>query len=241
MRIILLYFAIKYKGKWDLIYKALEKKEKIDIEEIQKLEEDVRKGKYKFITILDDEYPVQFTNAFKPPFVIFYEGDLRILNNDSILITGNNDFSHVKNNLDDFLEMNSKTIVSGFYRGVDKYVYDFSKQDTNFIFVSANGLDNPYSSVSNESLLDKRILSLSEYPTDTHVSKVSLKARNRLLSALANKLIVVASKHNSGVMNIVSHMISLGKEVYCFNPSRLEDDGNRILIDQGAKKLSLVN
>ena len=57
MNKILIYFAIKYAGSWDLIYKALEEKEEINIPE---LEDSLLKIKSKCITLLDDEYPICF-------------------------------------------------------------------------------------------------------------------------------------------------------------------------------------
>jgi DNA processing protein len=73
---VLLYFSIKYHGDWDQIYDALERKEKVDREEVLKTEKDL---KCKYITILDNEYPNKLRNSHRPPFVLFYAGNAKLL------------------------------------------------------------------------------------------------------------------------------------------------------------------
>lgn len=73
MRTILLYFFIKYNENWDKIYKALETKERIDLEKIEKLDQEVSKGKYNFIAIVDDNYPKEFMEIYKPPFIVMLD------------------------------------------------------------------------------------------------------------------------------------------------------------------------
>ncbi len=86
MNIILLHFALKYKGDWDKIYQALENKEKVGLETLKELETNKDKMNYK--TILDLDYPNQFKKGYKPPFVFFYEGDLSILKKKEINAIG---------------------------------------------------------------------------------------------------------------------------------------------------------
>ena len=65
MNDILAYFAIKYNGDWDEIYSAINRKEKVDLEEKFILLS--KCGKY--ITLLDNEYPSKLKGIYKPPFV----------------------------------------------------------------------------------------------------------------------------------------------------------------------------
>lgn len=54
MEDILLYFSLKYKGQFDLIYKALERKERVD----ESLKEELFKTiKSSYTTIISDDYP----------------------------------------------------------------------------------------------------------------------------------------------------------------------------------------
>ncbi|NQZ29304.1 MAG: hypothetical protein HRT98_02855 [Mycoplasmatales bacterium] len=64
MNIILIWFAIKYKGDWDKIYQALEEKEKISLRELKDLEAKMKKQDINAITILDLGYPNQLKKAY---------------------------------------------------------------------------------------------------------------------------------------------------------------------------------
>ena len=70
MNLILVYFAKKYNGNWDEIYQAIAKKEKVEMSELTKLEDDMD---CKYITIIDEDYPNHFKSKYKPPFVLFYK------------------------------------------------------------------------------------------------------------------------------------------------------------------------
>ena len=66
-REILIALSVKYHNEWDKMYKAFMEKEYPEItEEIEMLAEDDN-----IITILDEQYPQQWKQIYKPPLVIF--------------------------------------------------------------------------------------------------------------------------------------------------------------------------
>ena len=71
----LVAIAIKYEGDWQKIYDSIDKRENIEDEYIQKAEA----LKCKTVTLLDEDYPFSLRQAPKPPFVLFYYGDLSII------------------------------------------------------------------------------------------------------------------------------------------------------------------
>jgi DNA processing protein len=73
---VLLYFNLKYKGNWDKIYDALEHKERIEASDLEDIEKRIN---CKYITILDKRYPNNLRMSYRPPFVLFYEGDINLL------------------------------------------------------------------------------------------------------------------------------------------------------------------
>ena len=77
MEDILIYFAIKYEGDWDKIYSAINKKEKVEQKD---LEETLAKNTSKCITLISDNYPQKLKTIYKPPFVLFYKGNIDLLN-----------------------------------------------------------------------------------------------------------------------------------------------------------------
>lgn len=84
MEKVLLYFALKYKGDWDKIYNALESKEKIELSVLTSAIKNIR---CNWTTIISNDYPESLKYTFKPPFVIFYIGDLKIINTNKNVIS----------------------------------------------------------------------------------------------------------------------------------------------------------
>ena len=71
----LVALAIKYNGDWRKIYNDVSNC--IDVEEEYLLK--AENLKCKVVTMVDEEYPPQLKQAWKPPFVLFNYGDLSII------------------------------------------------------------------------------------------------------------------------------------------------------------------
>lgn len=236
MNIILIYFALKYNGDWDKVYKALEEKEKVSLKDISSLEKRIEEEKWNVITILDIDYPKQLKSAYKPPFVLWYKGNRELLKNNICCLTGNQVTDNVKNWSKSFVSELSKnfTLITAAYMGVDRHIIDISKEM--MIFVLASGHDDESISKSNKSIG----LVLTEYPPQTKVSKDNLRNRNRLIAAFSNYLILLSSEKNGGINNLVSQFLNLGKEIYCLPGDGSENDGNSELVKQGASLITSV-
>ena len=79
MRDIVMYFAIKYHGDFKKIYDALNVKEKVKKDDLKLCKVEL---KYKYFTLLDKNYPKFFREGINPPIVMFYEGNVNLLNKD---------------------------------------------------------------------------------------------------------------------------------------------------------------
>ncbi len=238
MNIILIHFAIKYKGDWDAIYKALEDKEKVTLKQLHYLEGLINKQLLKAITILDLDYPKQLKKAYKPPFVIFYEGDKKLLQEKFICATGNDVNEENKKWIDESIhKITSKNaLVSSLYKGIDEYVYQENKGK--ICLVSASGLDQPFFTHPVKEHPNQIII--SEYPKGTNVKKERLIARNRIIAAMSESMILFSSNKDGGIMNLVSHFLNQGKEIFCFPGTAKSNDGNTELIKQGANLITSI-
>lgn len=78
MNNVLLYFSLKHEGDFKKIYESLKAKEPVDENEFIKLK---RVLKTKYVTILDSNYPDFLKQVSCPPFVLFYEGNLKLAKN----------------------------------------------------------------------------------------------------------------------------------------------------------------
>ena len=245
MNIVLIYFAIKYKGYFHDIYNAIKKKEFIQMEELEKIGEDLSSGKIKAITIIDEDYPEPLKQINQPPFVLFYEGNKELLKEKLIMLTG--DFSN--ENINKFINESAfelsknYTLVSNFSKGLDEKIIDnLIKNNQNLILISSNGLTNPYFGKNiNELKFNKdKYLIISEYPENVNLNHKRLIQRNRISIGLSEALIIASSYKESKISNLVSCALEQGKDIFCFPGLQSENDGNNLLIRDGAKMITSI-
>lgn len=88
MRDVLGYFAYKYNGDFNRIFEAIENKEPVNAEQIKALHKVID---YDFFTIVDDNYPELLKRVENPPVVMFYKGDISLINTESEIIAKQSD------------------------------------------------------------------------------------------------------------------------------------------------------
>jgi len=231
MREQLLYYAIKYDGDYYKIKKAYESNEEFKVVQYD--------GDY--ICICDKTYPEQLKELKNPPFVLFYEGDLSLLNQSAISVIGSRIISSLGKNyattLINYLDK-KYVIVSGMAKGVDGYIHNLALANHRTIGVIGCGLDISYP-LENR-LLYKQMkqdqLLISEYPKGVKPFARHFPMRNRIIAALGEKLIVIEAKKRSGTLLTVNEALELDKEIYCF-PYPFEENessGCNLLIESGA-------
>ena len=67
-REVLIAYAIKYSGEYQSIRKAINSNEFIYPVNMDNV-----------LTIFDDDYPIELFDLERPPFVLFYKGDINLL------------------------------------------------------------------------------------------------------------------------------------------------------------------
>ncbi len=239
MENIILYFSLKYNGDFMCIYNALVQKEKID-EELKK--ELFAKLKCSYTTIFSEDYPSSLKEINCPPFVLYYYGDISLVNKNVIAMVGMRECSEYGKNvalsLSKELVDEDFAIVSGMALGIDTYAHIGAidaKGKT--IAVLGSGIDYcyPKRNLKLYELIKENHLILSEYPFDRVPDKSTFPFRNRIVAGLSNGIVVVEAKRKSGTMITVGYALEQGKDIYAI-PSRINDfDGCNYLIQQGAK------
>lgn len=224
----LLYLALKYQGNWDSIYNAIITKEDIDDEA---LENTVNAFKGNFITIVDQEYPTKLRQTFKPPFVIFYQGDINLISNENIVSVscGRNVSREDYRNAEQLLknDYDLTYLVGSTKNDMDKYVASFSKPTIAVIGHSLMAVQplNEY---------EKFDLVLTEIPPNViDITKEGLMMRTRIISSLCDKELVISAKKYSGTTVIVNQALELGKDVLVV-PKLNQNLLNFQLLEEGA-------
>ncbi|MGL5205617.1 MAG: DNA-processing protein DprA [Metamycoplasmataceae bacterium] len=242
MNLILIHFALKYNGDFISIYNALKNKEIVDPFEIDELERRINNNEIRAITILDDEYPDHLKIIGNPPFVLFYEGNLSLINENSLCLVGDDVSEMTLKYMQQAVKQTSRhnILVTNFYKGLEEKIVEYYLNNQNkIIFVSANGLAKPY--FASEVIINSNSIIISEYPDGVNVNKKRLRERNRITSALSDALIIFSSKKESGIINLVTNFLEQGKEIYCYPGSQDEEDGNNILIKEGANLITSID
>jgi len=171
----------------------------------------------------------------KRPKELYYIGNLDLLSRIKVSIVGTRrpcnytkDFTF---KLAQALTKRGIVIVSGAAMGVDAIAHRGAKSE-NTIAVMANGLDIEYPAVNKALIKDikQNGLTLSFYPQGFKATKWSFVARNELVVALGDVLIVTEADLNSGSLRSVEFARQMGKKIYVL-PHRLgESLGTNMLL-----------
>lgn len=223
-RDLLVRYAINEKGDWNKIYRSVINKENVGCENIIKEE---------FITILDKEYPERLRKIYRPPFVLFYKGDISLLNNTKLINIGairNGFYKTDLVNLMDLIYDKKFVYIVNHNTDIGKEII---KQNGKVIVILNGGFNT-----IEEKLVQKIVMNggliITEYPNDVFQSE---NDNTRISSGLEDKLIVVSSKKSSSVMLQITHSLYLGHDkIYAMPESPLQnrESQNNKIIDEGA-------
>lgn len=238
-RDILIALVIKYKGKWDGIMTAVSLREHPEDEFLQKVE----MLKCRTVTLIDPEYPAALRHIVKPPFVLFYYGDLNLISNyyKNISVVGSRDCSKYGSSLTTEiagdLAAKGYTIVSGMARGIDSIAHHAAiDRGGKTVAVLGCGIDYCYP-VANAKLYEeikKNHLLISEYPGNDEPEPSNFPIRNRIIAGLSKTLIVTEAKYQSGSMTTALLALNGNSDVMCLPyPAGQRSECNR-LISNGA-------
>lgn len=246
MNEILVYLSIVHKGNWNIIYKSILDKESVDKDKIKEV---VNKIDCSYTTILDENYPDCLKSIYKPPFVLFYKGNLSLLteNSKKIAVIGsrlNSDYGkQATETICEGLVKNNCIIVSGFAKGIDSIAHKSCLQNNGkTIAVLGNGFNIIYPKENKElykQIINKGLL-LTEYPPFVAPEKNYFLERNRIISGISEAIVVMEAKTKSGTMNTVSYALEDGKQIFCVPDKYNNDSGCNKLIKEGAKLIENV-
>ena len=207
--------------------------------EIKRLQEQ----KIKVLTILDGAYPQRLKEIYLPPIVLFYRGNLSLINQRAVAIVGSRDHSkYAKDCIHELIPSLVKddiVIISGLARGVDTLAHEESlKANGNTIAVIGSGLDVVYPP-ENSKLYDviaKKGLILSEYPLQSRPLKFHFPYRNRIIAGLSHGVCVIEAKEKSGSLITANLALSENREVFAVPGSifSIHSKGTNSLIEAGA-------
>lgn len=232
MRDAIYAYAVMYDGDWSRIAKAI----------VDHVEYKRQKSDCTFVTIVDKEYPQCLKKLRFPPWILFYEGDLQLIEKPTLGIVGSRDMcNYAKQVIERLVKANQdKVIVSGLAKGADAMAHRCALNHRT-IGVLGCGLDVVYPKENRELIeqMKKNDLVISEYPYGTKPLKHHFPWRNRLIAALSDHVVAVQAQMKSGTATTIMQAIELSKPVYCvpYPLTAQMGQGCNHLISQGAQIL----
>lgn len=195
------------------------------------------------ILLTDREYPRRLLEIPQAPKQLYVRGKLPEEGVPSVAVIGARDCSYygqeVAKRLGKLFGENGIQVISGMARGIDGIGQQAALQAGGSSFaVLGCGADICYPR-QNQDLYDRLCKQggvISEYEWGTPPRAGYFPPRNRIVSGLADAVIVVEARKKSGTLITVDMALEQGKEVYAV-PGRLVDDlssGCNYLIKNGA-------
>ena len=195
------------------------------------------------ILLTDREYPRRLLEIPQAPKQLYVRGKLPEEGVPSVAVIGARDCSYygqeVAKRLGRLFGENGIQVISGMARGIDGIGQQAALQAGGSSFaVLGCGADICYPR-QNQDLYDRLCKQggvISEYEWGTPPRAGYFPPRNRIVSGLADAVIVVEARKKSGTLITVDMALEQGKEVYAV-PGRLVDDlssGCNYLIRNGA-------
>ena len=218
-RTLVAYVSIKCGGDWGLMNKTFHDLEGIDLLEAK---EAVSKLKCSYVTMLDEEYPQALKKTLRPPYCLFYYGDLSLARDEEKIISyiGSRDASpyglEMARNIAGDLAKKGYIILTGMARGIDAEANRGALEaGGKSIAVLGSGIDNPYPSSSMDVYERLKVegLVLSEYPPKAPPIPSNFPMRNRLVGTLCQGLVVGEASRRSGTLITVAFALNAGKDV----------------------------
>ena len=214
-----------------------------DREFISELEYIEKEG-IRIVSYCDECYPEGLRHIYDPPVLLYYKGNLKKADNESIAIVGSRDASFygckMAESLASCLAERGVTIVSGMARGIDSAAHKGAlKVRGRTIAVMGSSFRYIYPRESRElfrAICEEGAV-VTEYPSGIKAAKWTFPKRNRIISGMAKGVVVAEAAKKSGAMITVDYALEEGREVFAV-PARADASGkcgSNFLIQNGAK------
>ena len=200
----------------------------------------------KMITRVSKDYSEYLINIDSPPFVLYYMGDINLINTFGIAIVGTRKptqygVSAAEKFTRDLVKYNV-TIISGLAYGIDSVAHNTTLDaGGKTIAVISGGLDNIYPQ-SNVNLAKKIVehggLVISEHRLKIKPEAYMFPIRNRIIAGLSRGVLIVEASLNSGTMHTKNYALDYQREVFAVPGSIFSEASrgtNKMITESNAK------
>lgn len=185
----------------------------------------LEKYNIKVISFKDKEYPQMLKTIPNKPVFLYARGLIDNLYSDNVAIVGSRNATnygkYVSKKIAKELSDRNINIVSGLAIGIDKYAH-LGCLESNIgktIAVLGTGVSNEeiyplQNKKVFERILEKNGTIISEFKLGTKPEKYNFPLRNRIISGISSKIIVVEAEENSGSLITANYGLEQGKDIF---------------------------
>ncbi|MDT8716435.1 DNA-protecting protein DprA [Clostridium sp. 19966] len=218
--------------------------------EIEKLYDKIQEKGIKLLCYTDEEYPMTLKQLMDPPYIIYYYGNLdKLSTNKNVAIVGSRKCTNYGIDATRYISRElaqlGVNIISGMAKGIDGIAHKTCLENGgNTVAVLGSGIDVIYPYQNRglyESIKEKGCI-ISEFTLKTPPYAGNFPARNRIISALSDAVVVVEASEKSGSLITASIALDMGKDVLAVPGSIFSTQSigcNKILKDGGAPFCSI--
>ncbi|ATZ21777.1 DNA-processing protein DprA [Mesoplasma tabanidae] len=246
---VLLYFSLKYHGDWEQIYDALDRKEKIETQNLIQVPNSIPNN---FISIINPLYPNNLKQIMKPAFIIYYLGNISLLQNyfQTIFISSSENIDEynimaIKKIIADLIKENRTILISDESK-FDKQLIDFIiAEQGKLIIITKKPLQKFIESEfwnKNKNVDYADFLVISEYEESNSFKYKSINNKNemniRIINGLSKAVVFLEHSNFSEIEPLFNAVVNENKPCFAIpqNLKKFKSSSNNLL-KNGAKLL----
>jgi len=190
----------------------------------------------EYLSFFDDRYPESLRRIAEPPLALFLRGDQEMLNRGGLAIVGTTAADH--DNIRAAVEFGRATarsgrnVVSGLAAGIDSAAHlGCIQAEGKTTAVLGCGLLNIYPEENSglAKIIGETGALVSEYNIHAEAIPLRLVARNRLIVALSDAVLIVqVGESRKGELYAAAAAVEQGKPVFVWDPDNRYDAKGRI-------------
>ncbi len=203
----------------------------ISSKKIDALVKKMQENHVDYLTCYDEKFPQSLKDIDDNPYLLFYRGNVDLLNSDCIAVVGTRkSSSYGRRVAKDFTKVLSEnfTIVSGLAYGIDSIAHETTLEENGkTIAVLGGSVVDVYPSTNQNlanKIVEKNGLIVSEYGINSTPMPYHFPHRNRIVSGLSMGLLVCQAPSKSGTLSTVELALEQGKDVFVV-PGEVYDAG----------------
>ena len=206
--------------------------------------EEMTKRGISFVTQKEEAYPNRLKDIYEAPYYLFYKGELPDSKKPSIAVIGARNCSFYGTEMARYFAREladaGVQIISGLAYGIDGHAHEgalSARKKTYGVLGSGADVCYPKENLELYLKMEKWGGILSEYPPKASPLAYHFPMRNRIISGLADGILVIEARKRSGTLITVDRGLEQGKDIYAL-PGKVTDTlstGCNCLIQKGAK------